>query len=393
MGYGGGGGGGGGSGGSGGGGGGYTTVGGGSAFGGSDEFELPSYNQAPAGSIRFNTDSKKLEVYILDPVGYGTLPNGIWMEVDSWSPQLQTGGTRALFGGGHTHPARSDIIDYINVDSAGNAIDFGNLIITKYQTHACASRVRAYWAGGEGPSTTKAIDTVVIASTGNATDYGDLVNNVRSNPGISNSTRGFSIAGENPGSVNMIEYFALTSTGSGIDFGDTIKDRTGPFAVSNSTRGVYGGGRDSSPATLHGDIEFITLSTLGNGADFGDLDQSVSDFNNGNISNSVRGLACGGYNHPGSPISYYDYIQYITIPTLGNAQDFGDLTDGRQAGGAASSPTRGVNGGGHPGGGAPNNTDTIDYVQLMTTGNAVDFGNLTDGRRAIGGCSNGHGGL
>ena len=41
--------------------------------------------------------------------------------------------------------------------------------------------------------------------------------------------------------------------------------------------------------TLHGDIEFITLSTLGNGADFGDLDQSVTDFCNGNISNSVRG--------------------------------------------------------------------------------------------------------
>ena len=57
-----------GSGGSGGGGGGYTTVGGGSAFGGSDDFELPSYNQAPE-SIRFNTDSKKLE-FILDPVGY-----------------------------------------------------------------------------------------------------------------------------------------------------------------------------------------------------------------------------------------------------------------------------------------------------------------------------------
>ena len=325
--------------------------------------------------------------------GIGTLAAGQWEEIQATSPEVQTGGTRALFGGGNTHPGRSDIIDYINVDSTGNAIDFGNLIITKFQTHACASRVRAYFAGGEGPATTKAIDTVVIASTGNATDYGDLVNNVRGNPGISNSTRGFSIAGENPGSVNMIEYFALTSTGSGIDFGDTTKDRTGPFAVSNSTRGVYGGGRDNSPATLHGDIEFITLSTLGNGAEFGDLDQSSSDFNNGNISNSVRGLACGGYDFPASPITYLNYIQYITIPTLGNAQDFGDLTDGRQAGGSASSPTRGVCGGGNPGDGDPNNTDIIDYVQLMTTGNAVDFGDLTDGRRAIGGCSNGHGGL
>ena len=353
------------------------------------------------GAIRFNTDSMKLEYFRIGMeggstssyAGIGTMAAGEWVQITTTSPDIQTGGTRALFGGGHTHPARSDIIDYINVDSTGNAIDFGNLIITKYQTHACASRVRAYFAGGEGSSATKAIDTVTIASTGNATDYGDLVNNVRSNPGVSNSTRGFSICGENPGSVNIIEYFALASTGSGIDFGDAIKDRTGPFAVSNSTRGVYGGGRDSSPATLHGDIEFITLSTQGNGADFGDLDQSVSDFNNGNISNSVRGLACGGYNYPTSPETFFNYIQYITIPTLGNAQDFGDLTAARQAGGAASSPTRGVNGGGHPGGSAPNNTDTIDYVQLMTTGNAVDFGNLTDGRRAIGGCSNGHGGL
>jgi len=355
--------------------------------------ELPSYDQAPAGAIRFNTDSRKLEVYTGGPVGYGTLPNGQWMQVDSFTPDIATGGTRALFGGGHTHPARSSIIDYINVDSTGNAITFGDLTLSKFQTHACASRVRGYFAGGEASSLTKNIDTVVIASTGSITDYGDLINDIRVNPGISNSTRGFSIAGESPGSINRIEYFALTSTGEGVDFGDAIKERTGPFAVSNSTRGVYGGGRDNSPATLHGDIEFITLSTLGNGAEFGDLDQSVSDFCNGNISNSVRGLACGGYDFPSSPYSFYNYIQYITIPTLGNAQDFGDLTDGRQAGGCASSPTRGVCGGGNPGDGDPNNTDIIDYVQLMSTGNAIDFGDLTDGRRSIGGCSNGHGGL
>tara|TARA_Y100000287_G_scaffold162350_1_gene142314 strand:+ start:818 stop:985 length:168 start_codon:yes stop_codon:yes gene_type:complete len=44
----------------------------------------------------------------------------------------------------------------------------------------------------------------------------------------------------------------------------------------------------------------------------------------------------------------------------------------------------------------PNIIDRIDYVEIMTTGNAVDFGNLTyttgDGRQPQGG-SNGHGGL
>ena len=37
--------------------------------------------------------------------------------------------------------------------------------------------------------------------------------------------------------------------------------------------------------------------------------------------------------------------------------------------------------------------DTIDYVQIMSTGNAVDFGNLIAGNQQSVGCSNGHGGL
>ena len=90
--------------------------------------ELPSYNQAPAGSIRFNTDSKKLEVYILGPVGITTLPNGIWMEVDSWSPDLMTGGTRGLtIGGSEQSPSTADIdeIHYYNLATTGNATEIG----------------------------------------------------------------------------------------------------------------------------------------------------------------------------------------------------------------------------------------------------------------------------
>ena len=43
-----------------------------------------------AGSIRFNTDSSKLEIY-----------NGeAWWEIDSTSPDEQTGGTRGIVLGG-----------------------------------------------------------------------------------------------------------------------------------------------------------------------------------------------------------------------------------------------------------------------------------------------------
>ena len=36
---------------------------------------------------------------------------------------------------------------------------------------------------------------------------------------------------------------------------------------------------------------------------------------------------------------------------------------------------------------------TIQYVQFMTTGNAIDFGDLTAGNQYGTGASNGHGGL
>ena len=64
-----------------------------------------------SGSIRFNTDSSKLEIY-----------NGEqWWEIDATSPEEQTGGTRGLFGGGET-PSLTAVIDFINVDTTGNAL-------------------------------------------------------------------------------------------------------------------------------------------------------------------------------------------------------------------------------------------------------------------------------
>ena len=60
-------------------------------------------------------------------------------------------------------------------------------------------------------------------------------------------------------------------------------------------------------------------------------------------------------------------------------------------GGATASPTRYLRMGGKETGGGY--TDTMDYVQIMTTGNAVDFGNLTNAMDSVAACSNGHGGL
>ena len=85
-------------------------------------------------------------------------------------------------------------------------------------------------------------------------------------------------------------------------------------------------------------------------------------------------------------------MTYVTIATLGNAVDFGDLTVVRRLCGCVTSPTRLCTAGGRTA--DPTNSNVIDYVQIMTTGNAVDFGDLTNGIFGnVSGNSNGHGGL
>jgi len=54
-----------------------------------------------------------------------------------------------------------------------------------------------------------------------------------------------------------------------------------------------------------------------------------------------------------------------------------------------SSPTRGV----WAGGAAPTNSDVIQYITILTTGNAADFGDLVVAAQHRSAVSNAHGGL
>ena len=176
----------------------------------------------------------------------------------------------------------------------------------------------------------------------------------------------------------------MASTGSGIDFGDNTTNASANGAgCQSSTRGIFAGG---SPGV--NTIGFITIPTLGDTADFGDLSQGR--FGHAGASNAVRGLFMGGAN-PGG----VNTIDYISIATLGNAADFGDLnTAGVHYTAGCSSSTRAIRGGGADNAApAGNFSNAIDYVQIMSTGNAVDFGDLTRPARHLDACSNGHGGL
>jgi len=67
------------------------------------------------------------------------------------------------------------------------------------------------------------------------------------------------------------------------------------------------------------------------------------------------------------------------------------LTVKRYAGGAAATEIRGVFYGGNNDSGS--NVDTIDYVTIASTGNAIDFGNAVAAGDRQDGLSDSHGGL
>ena len=81
------------------------------------------------------------------------------------------------------------------------------------------------------------------------------------------------------------------------------------------------------------------------------------------------------------------------MATLGDATDFGDLLTTQNNLRAASSKTRGIFTGGHDG---TNNLNTIESVQIATTGNSVDFGDMAYISGNVGQVtmnSNAHGGI
>ena len=223
---------------------------------------------------------------------------------------------------------------------------------------------RGVFAGGSTGSTKNTIDYIAISTTGNATDFGDLATGVDALGSCSSSTRGVFAGGTAAGRVNVIQYITIASVGNATDFGDLTGpnsgESTGLSGCSNSTRGVFGGGNDSND--FINNLQYITIASVGNTTDFGDLTQGTN--NSGSLASTTRGVWGASSSNTNNVISY------ITIATTGNATYFGDLLSGLQSAPKAgcSNSTRGLFVG------APINT--INYITIASTGNATDFGDM-----------------
>ena len=339
------------------------------------------------GSLRFNTDSAKLEYFRGNTIG--------WTEIEAeLSSNVLGGGTgsnaglghRGVLAGGYPGPSPGsyvDLIDFITISTLGNSQDFGDMPGNTAEMAAFGSRTR-------GVTVSTAYSThaqyITFASTGYVTSFGTSTQSRSQSAGLSNSTRGIQAGGSlgYPNFVNTIDYYTIAQTGNAVDFGDLASQTVGCTGIPSTTRGIIATGRvgDNRVNT----ISFVNIMTTGTVNDFGDTAEKTGAFGFGG-GNATRGILAGG--NPGSSLS--NRIEFLTIATTGNTIDFGDLTAATSnvVDGAVSDPTRMCCMGGQ----APSYVNTIQFFQIATTGNAQDFGDIQTTRDRGAGMSTGHGGL
>ena len=140
---------------------------------------------------------------------------------------------------------------------------------------------------------------------------------------------------------------------------------TGRTEERGGGRAVFGGGANPSITSV---IDYVHVPTDGNAIKFGDLSGQTNSIMA--VSSQTRGIWGGGNPGPGAT----NAMEFVTLATTSNTTDFGDLTVARMHGGAVQNSTRGVFMTGY----TPSNVNTIDFITMASTGDATDFGDVID---------------
>ena len=292
-----------------------------------------------------------------------------------------------LWGGGAT-PSTINVIDQVNPVSTGNATDFGDLIAARQYMGGMGNKIKGIYGGGDGASNVIQ-NTANFASGGNSSDFGNLTNSRLGLTAVGNDTRIIFAGGDSaPTYYNTMDQVNYATLGDATDFGDLQAAETFCGGVSSTTRGVITGGNaggDAPAATgPEATTHLITLTTLGNATDFGEMNTAKNQ--NTACSNNVKGVVTNGQ----ATLGNGSYEQF-NIATTGSFSDFGQLTAGRffERGAGSQVAQRGLFGGGAN----PSNVNVIDFCSFTSGSSFSDFGDLSAAKKSAEGLSNNAGGI
>jgi len=289
---------------------------------------------------------------------------------------------RGVIGGGFVSPLRVDDIEFVEISTFGNALSFGDLTANTAQPGPAADSTRGVFCGGMLQSgNTNVIQYVTIVSSGNGIDFGDLTRGTNAPGAVSSSTRCVTAGGSTPSASNVIDYFEIQTLGNALDFGDMTSTTAGGGGIPSPVRGVFSGGYSGDRTR----IDVITVASKGNAHRFGELSFGRGGASTGG--NGVRGITASG-----EGTSKTNTIDYINIASEGDAIDFGDTGQiHTETMGSSCNSVRMLIAGGNSPGQQP--MSDIDFITIATTGNGQDFGNLSRARRGPSSLSDSHGGL
>mgnify|MGYP001435011156 CR=1 FL=1 len=253
--------------------------------------------------------------------------------------------TRGIFAGGQ---GNTDVIQYITIASPGNASDFGDLTQSRNSPGGGSSMTRGVFAGGSvnpggvpGGYGETTIDYITIDSAGNATDFGDLP---YSRGGMYTGSTGpageimYMFGGaDGNGYSNDMAYLTIATTGNATDmWGSLDGNKSHGASGADKSRFCIAGGRTSGSPYRTDQIEYHNYGGGGNAQDFGDL-TGASGSNrmcSGTSSSDSLGRFVIGGGESGGGIQ--NVLQYVAIQTTGDSVDFGDLLSTKEGSSALS---------------------------------------------------------
>ncbi len=304
------------------------------------------------GALWWDTANEKTFIYA----------EGQWRETVGVSAEIVNGGTRGFaFGGDYTN-----VIEYVDIQTAGNATDFGDMQSTgEGKPAGVSSKTRGVMSGNG--NWMENYEYITCATAGNATNFGSTYQNDQKGPAfVSDGSRGVLVSGitdyENS---NHMEYITIDTTGNGTNFGNQTVTSTDRAGCADSTRGVIFAGQNTNV------IDYITIQTTGNATDFGDCIYS------GIRHSGATADATTGFHIAGADSSMQGEIHYVTIQTTGNAADWGDLSVAAYGCDASSDGTYVCVFFSQANTGSISNANNIERFSTASAGNASDFGDMT----------------
>jgi len=299
-----------------------------------------------------------------------------WGDLSSQSIYQASAGNyvRGVISGGYHDPPQlsSDTITYISYSTRGTSVDYGTLDEARSTITSVANRTRVVTGGGGALGSRNYLQYTTITTGGVATYFGDLIEvNEIDYAGISDVHGGLDLSQPRAiieiSSPNLktvvIDSFSLKL----VDAIESTSEIGVPTIAESHAFTANNDGLESASEVEEFNLSEIHILKIWE-------DEQLNDpgmVDGREFTSAIeRALVMGGSTDGGRQ----NTVDYVNMRSTGNATDFGDLSAVRDGSSATSSITRALIFGGFEG---SSRINTIEYFTIYTTGNATDFGDMS----------------